>query len=283
MKQLQFGLLCCIFSLLSCQSNSNAPSKEVIAEVKGKYLYLIDIQDAMPAGLNSKDSANFAKSFIENWVSDELMYDIARRNIPDEDKINNMVEEYRRQLITNEYQRYLVEEKLGSEISDDEIDAYYTAHKADMVLKKDQIKGLFLKIPVKSPQLNALHSWMSLKKEEYADKINQYSIQHAVAYENFVNQWTDFDAIMSNIPYTISNTSIFLKQNKQLEVRDTSYLYMLTIKEYAISGTPLPEELAREESKSKLVSQRKVNYLTSFRSDLMKKAIKDKDVVIKSK
>ncbi len=281
MRQFTIATIFSIFSLLSCQSNSTAPAKEVVAEVKGKYLYLIDIQDAMPKGLNDKDSAQFARQFIQNWVSDELMYSIARKNIPDEEKIDAMVEEYRHQLITNEYQRYLIEEKLSSEISDEEISEYREAHKAQMVLKTNQIKGLFLKIPLNAPKHDQLHTWMTLKKPDYLEKIDKYSIQHAVAYENFVNRWVDFDAIMANIPYSISNPSVFLKQNRQLQVSDTAYFYMLAIQEVATAGTPLPDELANEEARSRLVAERKVNYLVKFRSDLLQKALKDNDVVIK--
>ncbi|MDD2799630.1 MAG: peptidyl-prolyl cis-trans isomerase [Bacteroidales bacterium] len=280
MKQLTVGIIISIFSLLSCQSNSTSPDKEVVAEVKGKYLYLIDVQDALPGGLNNKDSAAFAKEFVANWISDELMYDVARRNIPDEDKVNELVEEYRRQLVTNEYQRYLVEEKLSNEISDEEIEAYYHAHKSEMVLKKDQIKGLFLKIPANAPQHNLLHNWMTLKKPDFAEKIDQYSIEHAVAYEGFLDRWVDFETIMTNIPYSISNTALFLKQNKQLEVKDSAFIYLLTIKNYAIAGTPFPEELAKEEAKAELVSQRKVKYLQDFRNTLLKKATENKSVVV---
>jgi hypothetical protein len=280
MKLSTIGILICIFSLFSCKPDSSAPSKEVIAEVKGKYLYLGDLQSALPEGLNGKDSAEFAQNFIRNWAADELMYDIAKKNIPDEDRIDRMVEDYRQQLITADYQRYLVEEKLGSEITDEEIQAYRKENASSLVLQKDQIQGLFLKIPVQEAQHNQLHTWMTLKKGDYIEKIEKYAIQHAVAYEYFIDQWKDFDAVMANIPYRVSNTSAFLKQNKQLEVKDSSFYYLLTIKEFAAAGTPYPEELAREEAKKQLISQRKVNYLIRFRNDLMKKAIKDKDVTL---
>lgn len=283
MKNLSIGVLLIIFSLLSCQSNSKAPSEEVIAEVKGKYLYLIDLQDAMPKGLNAKDSAIFAKQFIRNWVTDELVYEVARRNQTDEQKIDQLVEQYRRQLITSEYQRYLVEEKLSNEISDDEIAAYRAVHKAQLVLKTNQIKGLFLKVPLKAPLHNQLHNWMQMKKDGDIEKINQYSIQHAVAYENFTDRWVDFDEVMANIPYSISNPALFLKQNKQLQVNDTAFYYMLAIKEVALAGTPYPDELANSEARAQIVSRQKVDYLAKFRDDLLKKAIKNNDAVMNAK
>ncbi|MFZ4455095.1 MAG: peptidyl-prolyl cis-trans isomerase [Bacteroidales bacterium] len=283
MKQIPIAIALTIFSLLSCQSNSSNASKEVIAEVKGKYLYLADLQDAIPKGLNGKDSTLFAKEFIQSWISDELMFDVARRNIPDEEKIDQLVEDYRRQLVTNEYKRYLIEEKLSKEISDDEVESYIATHKAVMAMKTSQIRGLYLKIPAKSPNINQLRNWMSLKREDDEDKINRYSIQYAADYENFTERWVDFDEVMSNIPYTVSNPVQFLKQNKQLQVRDSAYFYLLAIQDAAIAGSPFPDDLAKSEARAQLVLQRKVNYLANFRNEIVSKALKNGDAVVTPK
>lgn len=283
MKQLPLAIISIIFSLLSCESNSSSASKEVVAEVKGKYLYRSDLQDALPKGLSPKDSTLFAKDYIQNWIADELLYDVARRNISDDEKIDQLVEDYRRQLVTNEYKRYLIDEKLSKEISDDEIESYLLAHKSSLTVKTNQIKGLYIKIPVKSPNVNQLRNWMSLKREEDAEKINQYSIQYAIDYENFTERWIDFDEVMSNIPYNISNSALFLKQNRQLQVKDNEYFYLLTIREAAIIGSPFPEELAKEEARANIVLERKTTYLSSIRNEILGKALKNGDAVVVAK
>lgn len=283
MKPIPIVIILTIFSLLSCQSNSSNASKEVIAEVKGKYLYLADLQDVLPKGLSHKDSALFASDYIQNWVSDELMYDVARRNIPNEEKIDQLVEDYRRQLIASEYQRYLIEEKLSKEISDDEVASYINSHKASMTMKTSQIRGLYLKVPVKSPNINRLRSWMNLKREEDLEEINRYSIQYAADYENFTERWVDFDEVMANIPYNVSNPALFLKQNRQLQVRDSAFFYLLAIRDAAIAGMPFPDELAKTEARSQLVLQRKIDFLNNFRREIMSKALKNGDAVVTSK
>jgi hypothetical protein len=283
MKQLPLAIISIIFSLLSCESNSSSASKEVVAEVKGKYLYRSDLQDALPKGLSPKDSTLFAKDYIQNWIADELLYDVARRNVSDDEKIDQLVEDYRRQLVTNEYKRYLIDEKLSKEISDDEIESYLLAHKSSLTVKTNQIKGLYIKIPVKSPNVNQLRNWMSLKREEDAEKVNQYSIQYAIDYENFTERWVDFDEVMSNIPYNISNSALFLKQNRQLQVKDNEYFYLLIIREASIIGSPFPEELAKEEARANIVLERKTTYLSTIRNEIMGKALKNGDAVVVAK
>ena len=283
MKQLPLAIISIIFSLLSCESNSSSASKEVVAEVKGKYLYRSDLQDALPKGLSPKDSTLFAKDYIQNWIADELLYDVARRNVSDDEKIDQLVEDYRRQLVTNEYKRYLIDEKLSKEISDDEIESYLLAHKSSLTVKTNQIKGLYIKIPVKSPNVNQLRNWMSLKREEDAEKVNQYSIQYAIDYENFTERWVDFDEVMSNIPYNISNSALFLKQNRQLQVKDNEYFYLLIIREASIIGSPFPEELAKEEARANIVLERKTTYLSTIRNEILGKALKNGDAVVVAK
>lgn len=280
MKHLLVGLLTCIFSLSACKTDTSAPGKEVLAAVKGKYLYMNDLKNALPEGLTQSDSIVFAHSFVENWVTDQLMYDVARKNVPDEEKIDEMVEDYRRQLILAEYQRYLIEDKLNKEISDEEVEAYYNTHADELKLNCNLIQGIYLKVSVNSPQHNQLRSWMALKKETDIEMIEKYSIQNAVAYEYFADKWTDLNSIMANIPSRISNVALFLRQNKILEVRDSAYYYMLSIKKFAVAGSRYPEDYAREEIRNRLISQRKVDYLRSFRNDLLNTAIRKKEASV---
>ncbi len=280
MKHLLVGLLACIFSLSACNTDTSAPGKEVLAVVKGKYLYISDLKYALPEGLTRSDSIAFARSFVENWVTDQLMYEVARKNIPDEEKIDEMVEDYRRQLILSEYQRYLIEDKLSKEISDEEVEAYYNSHAGELSLNCNLIQGIYLKVPVNSPQHNQLRGWMALKKETDIEKIEKYSIQHAVAYEYFADKWKDLNSIMANIPYRISNAASFLRLNKTLEVRDSAYYYMLSIKKYAVEGSRYPEDYAREEIRNRLISHRKVDYLRNFKNDLLNRAIRKKEASV---
>ena len=54
----------------------------------------------------------------------------------------------------------------------------------------------------------------------------------------------DFDEVMDNIPIHVSNPNAFLKANKYVEVADSSYCYLLNIKEYLPSGSVEPYDYA---------------------------------------
>ena len=55
-------------------------------------------------------------------------------------------------------------------------------------------------------------------------------MQNATIYEYFYDKWVDFDEVMDNIPIHVSNPNAFLKANKYVEVADSSYCYLLNIR-----------------------------------------------------
>ncbi|GAP72226.1 hypothetical protein SAMD00024442_27_38 [Candidatus Symbiothrix dinenymphae] len=70
--------------------------------------------------------------YIKLWISNQLLYDVARKNTTrdDELEINHLVENYKKSLTIYRYQEQLVNEKLAKEISDAELEKYYTAHQS---------------------------------------------------------------------------------------------------------------------------------------------------------
>lgn len=63
-------------------------------------------------------------------------------------KIDELVASYRRALIMHTYQEELVNQKLGSEISDTEIEQYYNQNTGMFRANQPYVQGLFMKVPV---------------------------------------------------------------------------------------------------------------------------------------
>ena len=96
-------------------------------------------------------------------MEDVLLFDKAEGNIPDNAKIAKLVENYRRALIMHTYQEELVNQKLANEISDEEISTYYEKNKELFHTEHPFVKGLFIKVPLHSQDLDKC-TQMVLKK-----------------------------------------------------------------------------------------------------------------------
>jgi parvulin-like peptidyl-prolyl isomerase len=253
---------------------------DVLAKVKDRTLIREEVLRMIPKGASSADSLLIAESFIKKWVKDALVYDVALRNLNDEkEEIEQLVEAYRYSLFRYRYQEQLIKEKLSADIRVTDRINYYEENQKKFILDKGLIKGLFLKIPADAPGLSDIKIWYKSSSVESLEKIEKYSIQNAIFYDYFYDRWVDFDDVMSNIPIHIGSTNNFLKNNKTLELSDSSYCYLLNIKEYLPIGSLTPYEYAEPQIIEMLINQRKMEFLRNFEEDLYQDAIKRGDVV----
>ena len=109
-----------------------------------------------------------------------MLFDKAEGNIPDNDKIKALVENYRKALIMHVYQEELVNQRLAGEISDEEIADYYEKNKTLFVLEEPVIKGLFIKVPLQSQGLADVRRWYKRNSQDAIEKLEKYSLKHAV-------------------------------------------------------------------------------------------------------
>ena len=207
------------------------------------------------------------------------MYDVALRNLGDEkEEVDKLVEEYRRSLVRYRYQERLVEEKLKTDIRESDKLNYYEENQKKFILDKGLIKGLFLKIPVDAPGLTDVKKWYKSTDVASLEKIEKYSVQNATIYDYFYDKWVDFDEVMDNLPVHVSDPNAYLKANKFVEVADSSYCYLLNIKEYLSVGSVAPYDYASPQITEMLINQRKVDFLKTFEEELYNDAVRGGDV-----
>ncbi len=258
-----------------CTGSRSAGDSEIMASVGESNLKRSEVTRMIPRGVSSTDSMLFAESIIKKWIKDALVYDVALRNQGDEiAAIDKLVEEYRHSLVRYHYQERLVQERLLSEIRESDRLRYYEENQSAFILDKSLIKGLFLKIPADAPGLKDVKGWCKQTSDEALEKIEKYSLQNATIYDYFYDRWVDIDVIMDKIPMHVSDSSRFLAANKTVEVTDSSYCYLLNIREYLTAGTVAPYEYVLPQITDVLVNQRRVDFIREFEEDLYTKAIK---------
>ena len=271
-------LLITLLGCGACKEQRDHKGKTPLVEVDGNFLYKEDLMSVLPVGLSKDDSILFTEHYIRSWAEEILLYEKAANNIPDNVDVDKLVENYRKALIMHTYQQELISQKLANDISEHEIAEYYGKNKELFKLEGPLIKGLFIKVPLTAPQLNNVRRWYKSEKQDAIESLEKYSLQNAVKYEYFYDKWVDFDEVMDNIPIHVSNPNAFLKANKYVEVADSSYCYLLNIKEYLPFGSVEPYDYASSHVTEMLVNQRKVEFLKKFEDELYNDAIRSGDV-----
>ena len=260
-------------AMTGCGQEHNHKGKTPLVEVSGEFLYKEDLQAALPLNISKDDSVLFAEHYIRNWIEDALLFDKAEGNIPDNDKISKLVENYRRALIMHTYQEELVNQKLANDISEEEINAYYEKNKELFRLDNPLVKGLFIKVPLSSPDLGNVRVWYRKNKQDIIEKLEKYSLRNAVSYDYFYDRWTSVPDVAAKIPLKVLDTDAnYLDKNRNVEVKDTAFCYFLHIEDFLGKDKQKPLDFARDEIKEILINLKRVEFINKVKEDLYQRA-----------
>ena len=260
-------------AMTGCGQEHNHKGKTPLVEVSGEFLYKEDLQAALPLNISKDDSVLFAEHYIRNWIEDALLFDKAEGNIPDNDKISKLVGNYRRALIMHTYQEELVNQKLANDISEEEINAYYEKNKELFRLDNPLVKGLFIKVPLSSPDLGNVRVWYRKNNQDVIEKLEKYSLRNAVSYDYFYDRWTSVPDVAAKIPLKVLDTDAnYLDKNRNVEVKDTAFCYFLHIEDFLGKDKQKPLDFARDEIKEILINLKRVEFINKVKEDLYQRA-----------
>ena len=122
------GLFLCVMCVVGgCnQQPSLSDAQGLVVKLHDRGLSRESLLQALPKRLSSADSLIWTESYLKQWIKDELVYDVAQRNMDDETKaeIDRLVDSYRRSLVRYRYQEQLVKERLSANITEAEKEAF---------------------------------------------------------------------------------------------------------------------------------------------------------------
>ena len=275
MKKVYFWtvLLGLIGLFASCNQQHDHKGRVPLVGVAGKFLYQDDLQAALPMNLSADDSVLFAENYIKNWVEDVLLFEKAEGNIPGNERIKSLVESYRKALVMHTYQEALIKQDLANEITQDEVVEFYEKNKQLFVLDKPLVKGLFMKVPLKTSKLSDVRRWYKRNTQEAIEQLEKYSLLNAVTYDYFYDHWRPLEEIEALIPgKTWKSDSDYLKQNPNVELKDTAFHYFLHVEEFQGKGEQKPLDFAEEEIKEILINLKRVEFINAVKKDLYRQA-----------
>lgn len=265
--------------LVSCSADVNHNGKTPVAEVDDNYLYLEDIKGIVPLDLSGDDSVKFVDDYIRKWAEDIVFYDKAKSNLVNEKSINEYVENYRRNLIVNEYQERLVREKLNADISDSEIRKYYDSDRNMFILDYPLVKGVYVKVPVNNREIKTVRRYMNFKHETDRDRLESFTLRGAADYSYFMGNWEDLTEITQKLPKTVSNGD-FEAIGHLYEFKDSAYVYMFYVDSLIPKGGYMPYEVAYNDIREVIYNERKATYIKEVRKDLYDRALEKKKIKV---
>ncbi len=270
-------------SLVSCRRIKTSVvyerGKTPLVELNGSVLYEEELVNALPPGYSGQDSIDFAEKYIRNWVEDVMFYQNAIRNIPDTKDIDRLVENYRRSIIEHEYQRRLLDQKFSTQITDEEIEQFYNENSRLFEQNESLVKGLFLKIPAKAPELAKIRRLYVQIDDASFEEIEKYSIRNSARCEFFYENWRPLAEIEMLLPQSDIPLESMLEEKRSLEFKDEENIYLLNISELISKGGIEPLEYAHGKVRVLLTNNNEVEYMKKVREELYQSAL-EKNLIV---
>lgn len=275
-------LFCIItaFVLLAsgCTETVDHKGKTPLVQVGDNYLYMEDVMAVTPPGISEKDSAEMADRYIKNWIDDMLLYAKAEGNIPDDAGINELVNSYRRELITHTYIEQIVSQEVENLIPDSEVEEYYNENKDAFLAVEPYIKGLYIKVPKTASGISQVRQWYKDGSERSVDKIEKYGLRNAVDYEYFYDRWRSVNDFFLRLPTDADKEKNNIGKNKNIELSDSAFYYFLHIEDYLGKGEVLPLEYAGKDIREIIMNNKRVEFITKMKKDLYDEACDNNDI-----
>lgn len=265
---------------LGCDKNIDQ-KPEAIARVYDKYLYASDVADLVPAEADREDSIRIVNDYTTGWVREMLLVHKAEENLTDLQKnVERQLTDYRNSLITYAYEKELVNQKLDTIVTEEEIEKYYNQNKSNFELKDNIIKVNYVKVNRKAPYIEKLKKWYKSEAPKDKAALSSYCYQFADNFFLDDNAWLLFDDLLKEIPIETYNKELFLQNNRYIEVGDSVNLYFVNIKGFKVKNSISPLSFEKQNIKNIILNKRKVELISKMKNDLYKEAETKKDFEI---
>lgn len=257
-------------------------SDTTIARAGERELRLGDVKSVVPQGLTGDDSAAFMKVYVDRWVVKQLKLQEAETLFSSSaGDIDKMVEEYRQALLIRQLDQHYVDRSIDTVFTDDEIAAYYNAHKADFKLDRTIVKGRIVRLGEGYRQAAKLKTLMESKSEAQQQDFRDICEKNDFTVNDFRDQWIDFPEFLSYLPTLRSqNYDPVLTSTAVQEMRDSHAHYYFQIDAVMREGEPIPPERLRGTIRRILFNQRKGEIIRRHEEELCARAAENGEVKV---
>lgn len=272
-----------IISAWFCVACNHSKKDILVASVYDEKLMLSDLQAMLPNFNAEGDSITIHSYLIDMWVQKQVLVHEAERYLShQEQNFEKELKDYHQSLLVFAYENKKVEELLDKDVSEAEIRKYYEGHKSEFEMKKNIVKVNYIKFPLDFSQLDEAKRLLCSDNRSVQEqkKLDNFCIKHA---ENMYmeNDWLLFDDILKEIPINTYNQEQYLQKNRNIELRDTTNVYLVKINDFKINEAYSPLSIEKENIKEMILNQRRQELVKKIRMDALQKAKKEHVVEIK--
>ncbi|MBR2196681.1 MAG: hypothetical protein IJ911_13840 [Salinivirgaceae bacterium] len=246
--------------VVSCQFwAKNTTVDMILAKTGSAELTLQQVSKLMPSNLKGADSVQFVQNYVDKWIHNRLMLELAITNIDAEgyESIENMVNDYRTALLVYKYQQLYIEQNLDTLVLDSQIADHYDKYGNNFLLDSSAVKVVFVQIPNTLANANKIRSLVRNNRPDDLPKLEEYCEKDAREFDMGANWRYLSDAVRQMPRGSIADPKAIAKSGRFVEARDSLYNYYFMVKEFRDVNEQAPLVFAKEKIREILLNHRK--------------------------
>jgi hypothetical protein len=272
-----FIIIALAVALTGCGGNKNSSRRVAIANAGSSVLYLDDIPPHIMAGSSDTDSISTIKNYANKWAKKQLLLQKAEENLSPalKEEIDRQLEETRSDLVIYQYQRQMMLERMDTVVADSELESYYAQNQMSFLLSTSIVKALFIKLPFETPNIFRIKQLARSNDQADLQQLETICYQFADKFDDFSEEWVPLDRISVELPEDIENEDSFLKRTKFYESTDSSYYYLISIRDYRLRSTTAPFEYVKDDIKRMIWNNRRIEFIQELENGIYNDALKE--------
>ncbi len=256
------------------------PDDPPLARAWDKYLYWSDLRQVVPMESTPEDSVAIAQRFIGNWMREQAVLRAAELNLAASAKdFEARLRTYHNSLLTFAYEDALVRQKLDTAVSQQEIEEYYEKNRANFELKDNILRLRWFKVREDDRRtLRRLEEHFRSGSPERMHEVEIWLAERGVPIIDRSNTWTTLEALRVEMP-VISEIQVDVPDGGLRTVlKDETVHWFVEILEQRTRDSASPLNMVRQDIRSIIINQRKLQLIERMREDLHREAILHKDI-----
>ena len=245
-----------------------------LAKAGGETLDEQELARALPKGVSGDDSAAFADLFVRRWIGNQLKLAEAETLFSDAaDDIEAKVEAYRRSLLIRKLDQYYVDERIDTLFTEQDIAAYYQAHRAEFKLDRPMVKGRIVRFADHYRQSLKLRDLVRARTDDKLQDLADICAKNGFEHKEF-SEWTAWSDFAANLPVRQGAASERLISPGEVQMlRDDDSRYYFLVTEVAARGETAPLDTQRKTIRRILFNQRQAEVIRNHEEELVEAAL----------
>ena len=257
-----------MFMILGCAENnkSNVRNEGIAAKVYDRTLYYSDIKIDFPDEISDKSRSSLISSYIEHWVRKEILAHDAIKKIKDIDRINFLVEDYKKSLIIDDFKKTYISDNLDSTITEQDLKKFYSTNKHQFILDHTVVNIIYAKFKDNKYNLDKFYENWKKKRFGY---ISDYCEKNSDEYLYKKDIWYDLDDVKKTLPSFLRKK----KDSYEVQINKKGYEYFLKVFDTKHKNENIPLNIVKKEIEKLILQKRKSDLIDKYIEELYKKEI----------